>query len=486
MQHIDEHTLELYVLKAKEIADRIDDIEAHLLECGGCKALVSEMSKFYDDLTVELERMPEAEISQEKALVRRNVHLNPIFERNTPAFRYRPSTPLAKIFYFVRRHPVSVGLGSFALVAAIGWFLNDASRLFKSKDEITDINPVKPFMNSVNGCLEIINRKNQKLWEIESGRVIDFSREANHRELEAAVVTDLNEDGKNEVLTVIPPKGNEKKERNCLYIYSSDHKLLYKKSFGRSINYRNGSYQNDYQCDGLLVFDRESGMKDIYIVTKNIRSPSVITRLDKAGNVIGEYWHFGWINDIYAIDVTGDGRKELVICGFNDVAETNHQEFPVIIALDPEKFIGARESGCTPGFGLQRSEAEYFYIRIPRSDMDDLLFLTSGMRGISASDSTLLRFTAISTITDIGSFDFDYLFTYKLEPIQVKSNNKTDQIHYNYVNQGKLTGSIDQTYLDNLKSKISYWDGKMWRKERTMVKSIHAEGHRPKFKTPDL
>ena len=30
MQHIDEHTLELYVLKAGEIADRIDDIEAHL------------------------------------------------------------------------------------------------------------------------------------------------------------------------------------------------------------------------------------------------------------------------------------------------------------------------------------------------------------------------------------------------------------------------------------------------------------------------
>jgi predicted anti-sigma-YlaC factor YlaD len=43
MHHIDEHTLELYTLKAEEVAERVDEIEAHLEECHGCRALVEEM-----------------------------------------------------------------------------------------------------------------------------------------------------------------------------------------------------------------------------------------------------------------------------------------------------------------------------------------------------------------------------------------------------------------------------------------------------------
>jgi hypothetical protein len=142
----------------------------------------------------------------------------------------------------------------------------------------------------------------------------------------------------------------------------------------------------------------------------------------------------------------------------------------MITVLDPKKIVGEIESQCTPGFGLTRSEAEYFYIHIPRSDMDDLMYLTPSAQGISFIDDKLIRFTTKSKIDERQIFNFDYIFSHDLKSLQIKSNNGTDQIHYNLVQQGKLKGKIDQAYLDNLKKNIRYWDGKQWRKEWTMVK----------------
>ena len=201
MQHIDEHTLELYVLKAGEIADRIDDIEAHLQECSGCQALVNEMSKFYDDLKHELQNKPETEISAEKALVRKNIHLSPVFERNAPAFRYRPSTPLAKIFYFVRRHPVAVGVSSFAIVAAFGWLLNNASRNISSI--LKDTEPDTVLYDKKSDSITVYNKDGEKLWGLLANDLDEIERREYKYNTKYTLLEDLNNDGKKELITTV-------------------------------------------------------------------------------------------------------------------------------------------------------------------------------------------------------------------------------------------------------------------------------------------
>ena len=47
MTHIEEHTLELFVLNAKEVRSRRKSIEAHLKKCEGCRTLARTMAEFY-------------------------------------------------------------------------------------------------------------------------------------------------------------------------------------------------------------------------------------------------------------------------------------------------------------------------------------------------------------------------------------------------------------------------------------------------------
>lgn len=470
MHHIDEHILELYALKADEIAGRVNEIEEHLRECHGCRALVEEMRGYYSDLDEELKRQPAPEVSAEKAIIRRQVHVKPYYEPFAPPMPYRPNTPLAKMFYFVRRHPVVTITSSFAAFAMVGWFLNDFIKPDSKENVITDKNPASYYLNNSTGFLEIKNKGNQKLWELASNKIEAFSKRQVETRIHSTVVTDLNDDGINEVLTVLPPPQDELLKRNYLRIYSSDQKLLREIPFGRSINYHDREYPNDFTSDGVFVDNFSSGDKEIFVLTKNVRSPSIVTRLDKKSNVLGEYWHFGFIMDMVPLDVNRDGKKELVLFGVNDVLDTNHQEFPNIVVLDPKKIVGEIESQCTPGFGLTKSDAEYFYVGIPRSDIDDVLYLTPCSQGISFIDDKSIRFTTISLIPDQSKFTFDYVFSQDLKIMQVKSNNQTDQIHYNLVKEGKLKGKIDKSYLDNLKNSIKYWDGKEWRKEWTRVR----------------
>jgi hypothetical protein len=469
MYHIDEHILELYALKADEIAGRVNEIEEHLRECHGCRALVEEMRGYYSDLDEELKQQPTQEVSAEKALVRRQTHLKSYYEPFAPPMRYQPNTPLAKMFYFVRRHPVVTMTSGFAMVAAFGWLLNDSIRSFTAEKKITDKNPESYYLNTATGFLEVRNKENQTLWEMASNDIVGAAKSEIGINIRTTIVTDLDNDGTKEVLTVVPPAGAEIDKRDYLRIYSADQKLLREIPLGRSVQYKSSQYMNRFTSSGIIVDNFGIENKQIIVFSRNDRSPSIISRLNAKGKILGEYWHFGFINGLYAIDVTGEGKKEVIICGFNDVEETKHQECPMIAVLDPMKIVGEIESQCTPGFGFIKSEAEIFYLRIPRTDMDDVLSLTSGMQGMTGTDEQSLKFTSFTPMPDKNTYYFDYIFLHDLHLLSVKSNNLTDQIRQSLIQQGKLGGKIDQAYLDNLKNGIRYWDGKQWRKEWTRV-----------------
>ncbi len=478
VNHIDEHTLELYALKADEIAGRVDEIEEHLRECHGCRALVEEIVQYYDELKLEMQKLPKTELSTEQAIVRRQIHLKPYYEQFAPPVHYRPNTPLAKMFYFVRRHPVAVSISSFAIVGLLGWFLNDAIRLFLSDKVIKDTNPTYTYLNSATEKLEVYNKNHDLLWSIPTPEATGPSTDEKNKK--TTVVTDLDGDGKNEVVTVLNSLAGNIEKRSVLRIFSSDKQQVREISFGRAIKFRDRQYQSEFMSGYLVVEDfQQNGSKEIIVSVTNLRSPSFISRLDKNGNVIGEYWHFGHIDVLYTVDLNGDGKKEVVLGPVNDLNDTTHKEFPVVIVLDPEKIVGQTESSCTSGFGLPKSEAEIFYIGMPRTNMDDVL-PGSGSNIFTlyyTNDQILTVQTVNGCYKEFPPFAFDFIFSRDMKIARVKSMNNTDAVYTSLVQKGKLTGKIDQAYLNNIKNGVCYWDGKEWRKEWAMVKHSVVDGH---------
>src|SRR5271169_2302199 len=119
MIHFDEHTLDLYVLHAEEVEPKRSQIEQHLGECYGCRAIVDELKEFYVGLEKDLREKPEELPSPETAIMKSRQGIEPYFNVDLPPVPYRQKRPIEKFRYFIRNHPIVTGVGSFAMVAGL-------------------------------------------------------------------------------------------------------------------------------------------------------------------------------------------------------------------------------------------------------------------------------------------------------------------------------------------------------------------------------
>lgn len=59
MHHIDEHTIELYILGYELEKEQITEIETHLKECHGCRKLAGQMETFYRNAEENFHHAPD-------------------------------------------------------------------------------------------------------------------------------------------------------------------------------------------------------------------------------------------------------------------------------------------------------------------------------------------------------------------------------------------------------------------------------------------
>jgi hypothetical protein len=64
---------------------------------------------------------------------------------------------------------------------------------------------------------------------------------------------------------------------------------------------------------------------------------------------------------------------------------------------------------------------------------------------------------------------FHYLFSRDFRILEVKSSHNAITTHEKLVQEGKISGSIDASYLKRLKGGVRYWDGVGWRSEPVKV-----------------
>jgi hypothetical protein len=168
-------------------------------------------------------------------------------------------------------------------------------------------------------------------------------------------------------------------------------------------------------------------------------------------------------------------KKVLVLGGVNDLEDEKGASYPVIIVLDPTKLKRKIESVGTPGFGFSLSQAELYYIRLPESDLSEAL--NAKCRVLSMVHTQYNHEDGLSFWVRGDSEGeipiFQYFFSKRdMSVLGVKGEDHTSRVYADLVQQGRLSGTIDQQYLDGLKEGVRYWDGRDWQRQPVQVKAM--------------
>jgi hypothetical protein len=471
MAHIDEYTLELYILDDEKVHGQRGDIERHLKECCGCAALAEEMESFHRELADSRLRHTEIPERPEKALLRRTMALAPSGEYLELGFPLRQLTPLGKVAYFIRKHPVVSGTAGFVLMGSLAVALG--LLVFKANKAP----PAYTIVNPATYTFQVYSKESDLCWEIPIDKQgLEFWNEAKaDNNTDLSIVDDLKGTGVKEVITALHGLGMESGINNTLRIFSADRSVRRKILFEDSAVFNGSYYEPNFYTQGLDTIRDGAGKKELLLLLNHIRSPSELVKLSPDGEILARWWHFGHLNGPYCGDIDGDGHQEVVLCGANDVNDTAQSgSFATAIVLRPDDLKGTTESVGSRGFGHDISPAERFYIKFPKTDVHSILHASPLIERVKIFDENnhiRISFNCISNSID-GRPVFEYILSGKMEPLTVRNEMGTVQLYDRLRKEGQIRYNLDAPYLESLKSRIQFWNGKEWKKEVTDLHNI--------------
>jgi hypothetical protein len=376
---------------------------------------------------------------------------------------YRAVTRWQGALYFIRRHPVLSGAGTFGVLAVAALLL-----MGRPGGMPTDVlNPVEVRANAGTGTLETYSEDLKKTLDLPVSRAEELIT-VERFGLSHSALADLDGDGRNELITVAPVVGEGDAGVRPLLIYSHDRRLRKSLLPGTAVRYGEREYAGPFNA-GLLAVDDFAGTggREMIVRTDNGRSPNAILRYSASGDVLGEYWHYGAIHALYAFDVNSDGRPEVVIAGQNDVSEDagEAERFAFLAVLDPVRLRGRTASRSSPAFGLADSQAELLYMRFPATDMNFALnrgaFIRQVRRRVGAdTPGWSVWYSGATGPTE--ELLFEYVLASDFSCLRVFSTDRTDHLHESLRAAGRVAGVVDSAYLEGLRRGVRYFDRDGW------------------------
>ncbi len=453
MNHIDEQTLELYLLEAREVNAQREEIKRHLKECAGCAALYKKLREYYGE--VEQIKAERAEKRSRALTVQRMIVRIPPFNGRMPISEI-PKTFPARVVYLVIQHPVISSTSFLAIVLA-------TLLLLAPKFEKKDLNP--SYARAKDEFLIAYNESGDELWKKHIGfgyAAIDPSQ--------VLAIEDVDGDGKNEILATfgwIP----RSPMLNAVVCYNADGRERWKYEFHRHMTFGEETFSDDYRFVSMMVgdFERDGSYEVVAVIRHNPYWPCAIVRLDaRNGTLLSEYWHSGWIESLNHKDIDGDGVEELFFAG-----ENNSFDLPSLIVLDPRNMEGhAPAKDKFVPQGVQKGKEKYYILLPP----PDLRTLAPRARNYAA----LLTFPADGSI-DIREHtgleplsppiaEVVFSFDRSLNCLKATPTDDFKVFHRRMEAEGKLTKKVDEHYSEELRQGVQYWDGKKFVHEPTMNK----------------
>ncbi len=462
MQHLDEHTLAFHALGVEFPPSEKQTIEAHLAECSGCRSRLEELRQINDYVASSGEEGPGPE-SPPEALVpipralRKAPGSPPVY------FRERPRGPVARMVTLIRRHPVATGSAAFVFAFLAFLSIQSLSPWMHPAGQ-----PALFRINTLMTAMDVYDNSGARLWEIPlPGRPLGPDEEERLKDFSTRIV-DLDGDGKLEVVTTTPYREGEIERGNVLRIFDEKGTLRFARPFGAPLSFNGSTYSGAFGLGGVVVISPPgSRQKELLVSVVNDRSPSFLARLDAKGNILGEYWHFGWLWVPRLVHLRGDGRDLVLLIGTNDVNYRSGATFPALVVLDPAMIRGQSESPRSRGFGYPPSRAELYYVR---GGGVNLALVTHGKFDHPAFVEPT-KMSEDSSFTVPAAFlppddRFQVMYTFD-NTLRVRSVWMADvhmhELIDNYLKK-KSPAGLNEFLLD-LRKKIEYWDGTRWQKE---------------------
>ena len=451
MQHLAEHTIELYVLGAREIASQVEAIRVHLLECAGCRASEERLRAIYLETELVHGELQTGSSGTVPAVVHRRVSMEPFLDPERVLVEPLRRTILHRLRMFSRQHPLATASGGIVTLAAAAGVVAMALNVLSPPPS-----PLFIHLNPEQNLIDVYGKDHTKLWSLPALALSRWEEENNSHRTSRVEVADLNGDGTGEVVTTAPLAGTTTPQA-LLRAFDSHHSLVFEREIGRPLVFRGARYAERMDAWPLVIVQDSSGRgAEIIVAASGGRSPSVISRVDAKGSILGEYWHFGTLNGLYTFDLDGNGRKEVIASGTNDIHDVlgdPGRSQAVFIVIDPLKLVGRNESRATRGFGFSTSDAERAYIRLPRSDMEKTLEISNGVRMIQRTADSLL-FIKVENGSVTSPITFDYYFSNSLRLVAVKSNDVNATAHARLKSEGRIRSTLDEAYLKRLGDEV--------------------------------
>jgi hypothetical protein len=457
-EHLEESTLALFALHAPEVNGRRTEIESHLADCAGCRALFEEINGYYD----EVGQSGNNDVPDMHPVLQPTGRIARTLGDDRPA----PIVPIRRPMHQVvvgsfRTYPVR-WTGGVALVAA-------ALMLVVPKLVTRDVNPA--YLRAKDEFLIGLNKTGEELWR---KRVVPgFDLKTSKAALEnISILQDVDGDGKKEAFMLEPhpqvsPEGYSAIAIQC---YNANGSERWRTEVQPTIQFDSVTFSGNFLTDPPFVvrdFERNGKFSVVSIAHHGTWWPTVISMLDaNDGTSKARYWHPGWLK-LAVKDFDGDGREEILAVGYSNAFKKN-----VVAVLDPRKVAGHAPATkeFTPN-GVAEA-AEKYYVLLPDPDLFGLSPRIPGEKNseIEAGSGLVIRTMRYPTVGKQGDRVAEVFFEFdaQMNCLRVRGGDEFVALHRELEKEGKSQQTIGAEYFERLRNQVQYWDGEKFVKETTM------------------
>jgi len=445
MAHVDQHTLELFVLDAPEVGAQRHMIESHLAECPGCKALKAEIEEYHEE--VQSLRQQRTMDNPEAVTARHVIARIPRFHGD----RQQLSRP-ARVVVFMVRHPVAT-LGAIAVLFAL------LVLTLLPRAGISDRNPA--YARAQNEFVVVYNSQGAELWRKHIGPGYDLqglkARPLGMFPDRYLATLDVDADGMNEVVAIPGVLGPAAPEYRTVFCYGPDGAERWRFAQHGKMTFGQESFADDFIAQAFMAAPLGRSRKTSIAALSSVLCyyPACLALLSGVnGSVEGCYWHPGVVMTLDRHDVDGDGTEEILLGGQN-----NGFSLASLAVLDPDVLEGHAPAPASHTPANVPPGREKFYILFPRSDLGAFAVNRSArVVGLSYLSPGHLMATVAE---DFESRTVPLLFHFDSSMVctRVEAEDTFVVAHRQLKKEGKLKAELNVDYFEALRREVQYWDG---------------------------
>jgi len=274
-------------------------------------------------------------------------------------------------------------------------------------------------------------------------------------------VADLRRDGKMDVL-VMPWFGSACKYNGWLFAYDSNGDTLFSRDCAIRREYPR--YEGERDSDtarydvALYVYDDSQRCVIVAQTYREYPDRGAIRFLDAAGQYMGWFINAGATNFRFASDTDGDGVKDPVFFGYNQLAGCT-----AIFSLSPDSSYGVSPPFEAPELDFRSVKIgnPIRYLMFPTTDLGahELRAEYNYLRYLFKEASGEYHAAIVESDLIMGGATVDYYLDSGLRVKQVRLSDSFIKERRKLVSDGILTDIPQATYCDLLRGKVIYWTG---------------------------